>query len=295
MLQAQLEAAAGKFLQPENGPKPDFTVPLGEPALIASDSVSWQVFKNPLSLFIGGVAAVILELAEPRVRTGVWEHTSFRDKPLQRLRHTGLAAMMTVYGPRSQAEAMIAAVGRKHALITGTTPDGQPYQATDPELLNWVQATASFGFLEAYHAYVRPLSDKDRDRFYAESRHTARLYGAVGAPTSQAELNALFEAMRSKLEPSEIVFEFLNIMRRVPALPWFARPMQGLLIKAAIEITPYWVRKRLGLDRRWKLRSWQRRLIKRAGAIADRLVLASSPAVQACRRLGLPSDYLYRS
>jgi uncharacterized protein (DUF2236 family) len=35
------------------------------------------VFKNPLSLFIGGVTAVIMELAEPRVRTGVWEHTTF--------------------------------------------------------------------------------------------------------------------------------------------------------------------------------------------------------------------------
>ena len=34
--------------------------------------------QNPLSLFIGGVTAVIMELAEPRVRTGVWEHTTFR-------------------------------------------------------------------------------------------------------------------------------------------------------------------------------------------------------------------------
>jgi uncharacterized protein (DUF2236 family) len=45
---------------------------------VAPDSVSWSVFKNPVSLFIGGVTAVIMELADPRVRTGVWEHTSFR-------------------------------------------------------------------------------------------------------------------------------------------------------------------------------------------------------------------------
>ena len=42
--------------------------------------MSWRVFKNPLSLFIGGITAVIMELAEPRVRTGVWEHTTFRLK-----------------------------------------------------------------------------------------------------------------------------------------------------------------------------------------------------------------------
>jgi len=55
----------------------DFLRPSGEAALVSPDSVSWRVFKNPLSLFIGGVAAVIMELAEPRVRTGVWEHTTF--------------------------------------------------------------------------------------------------------------------------------------------------------------------------------------------------------------------------
>ena len=46
----------------------DFRQPAGE---AASDSVSWQVFKNPVSLFIGGVTTVLLELAEPRVRSGV--------------------------------------------------------------------------------------------------------------------------------------------------------------------------------------------------------------------------------
>jgi uncharacterized protein (DUF2236 family) len=64
--------------QPEGGPRVDFRQPAGEPALAAPDSVSWRVFKNPVSLFVGGVTAVILELAEPRVRTGVWEHSSFR-------------------------------------------------------------------------------------------------------------------------------------------------------------------------------------------------------------------------
>jgi uncharacterized protein (DUF2236 family) len=62
----------------------DFLRPAGEAALVSPDSVSWRVFKNPLSLFIGGVAAVILELAEPRVHTGVWEHITFRTDPIRR-------------------------------------------------------------------------------------------------------------------------------------------------------------------------------------------------------------------
>jgi uncharacterized protein (DUF2236 family) len=85
----------------------DFSRPRGGPALVPAGSVSWRVFKNPVSLFIGGVAAVILELAEPSVRSGVWDHSSFRKDAVMRLRRTGAAAMMTVYGPRSAAENMI--------------------------------------------------------------------------------------------------------------------------------------------------------------------------------------------
>jgi uncharacterized protein (DUF2236 family) len=35
--------------------------------LLGPDSVSWKIFKNPLGLYIGGIAAVVLQLAEPRV------------------------------------------------------------------------------------------------------------------------------------------------------------------------------------------------------------------------------------
>jgi uncharacterized protein (DUF2236 family) len=126
-LQSSLEAAAWTLLEPGDGSHIDFSRPIGEPALYSPDSVSWRVFKNPLSLFIGGVTAVIMELAEPRVRTGVWEHTTFRLDPLRRLRRTGLAAMVTIYGARSTAEAMIARVRRMHDMVAGTTPTGEAY------------------------------------------------------------------------------------------------------------------------------------------------------------------------
>jgi hypothetical protein len=50
----------------------------------------------------------------------------------------------------------------------------------------------------------------------------------------------------------------------------------------------------LGLGRRYGLRPLEGRLVRRLGRRADRLVLRSGPAVQACLRLGLPEDYLYR-
>ncbi|MEO4042305.1 2OG-Fe(II) oxygenase family protein [Hoeflea sp. CAU 1731] len=54
----------------------DFSKPAGEPALAPASSVSWVVFKNSVSLFIGGIAAVIMEFALPGVRSVVWDHYS---------------------------------------------------------------------------------------------------------------------------------------------------------------------------------------------------------------------------
>src|SRR6266481_2579884 len=111
-LQSSLEAMARVLLEPGDRSHIDFSRPVGEAALLSPESVSWRVFKNPLSLFIGGVTAVIMELAEPRVRAGVWEHTTFRLDPIRRLRRTGLAAMVTIYGTRSPSAPLMACTMR---------------------------------------------------------------------------------------------------------------------------------------------------------------------------------------
>ena len=289
-----VDGLAQELLHPPGTPPTDFAQPAGEPALTAHDSLSWQLFKNPVAVFVGGVAAVILELAEPRVRTGVWEHSTFRARPLQRLQRTGLAAMVTVYGARSVAERMIAGVVRRHGQVTGLTPGGEPYDANNVDLLTWVQATAGYGFAQAYHAYVRPLRRDEFDRLYLEGAPAARLYGALDAPTSQEQMQALFDGMRGRLEPSPIVFEFLDIMGQAPIFPAPLRPVQRLLVRAAVQVTPAWLRERLGLTSAQGLGATEKRLVCWAGRIADRIVLGESPAVQACRRLDLPADYLYR-
>ena len=44
--------------------------------------------------------------------------------------------------PRSQAEAMIAGVVRRHERVKGWTREGEPYHANDPVLLNWAVPSA---------------------------------------------------------------------------------------------------------------------------------------------------------
>lgn len=290
-LQQRLEdAARGYFDAP--GARVDFTAPKGAPALFAPTSVAWRVMKNPVALTIGGIAAVILELAEPRVRTGVWEHTTFRTDPVGRMRRTGLAAMVTVYGPAHAARGMIAGVVRAHGRVEGMTPEGVSYHANDEELLNWVNATASYGFFEAYHRFVRPLSRAEMDQVYAEGQEAAALYGALGAPRSSAEMSALLDAMRPKLERSQIVFDFLEIVRDAPLLP--SKSLQRMMLRAAVELTPDWARRTLGLGSGFALRTGGESALRALGAASDHIVLESAPPSQACVRMGLPADYLYR-
>lgn len=293
VLESRLESLSGALLQPIEGRRIDFTQPPGEASFATADSVSWRIFKNPIALLVGGITAVILELADPAVRTGVWNYSSFATDPMGRLQRTGLAAMVTVYGARSVSEPMIAGIVRMHARVTGETPAGEAFSANDVRLLSWVQATASYGFGTAYSEYVSPLSRIDFDRMYAEGAPAARCYGALDIPNSEAEWQALILGMRDRLEPSDILMQFLRIMSGTPAFPAPLRWMQPMLVRASIALVPEWLRGTLGLTALPPLTRVEKHLVKLAGAALDRIVLPESPPSQSCRRLGLPSGYLY--
>ena len=284
-----------EFLTPvDDGAAFSFSQPRGEPALVMPDSVSWRIFKNPVTLFIGGVTAVILELAEPRVREGVWEHTNFRRDPLRRLQRTGFAAMVTVYGPHSHARALISKVRSMHDRIAGRTPAGQAYHANDPELLNWVHVTASFGFLEAYKVYAQPLNEYECNRFYAEGKTAARLFGVIDPPFSEQAVRDLFAEMHANLEPSAIITEFLEIMCHASILPLPApfKSMQKSLVMAAVDLVPLNIRQHIGLEA-WSPRPVDKLVAQYLGKAANRILIRSSPAVQSCLRMGLPEDFLF--
>ncbi|HVY84658.1 MAG TPA: oxygenase MpaB family protein, partial [Caulobacterales bacterium] len=172
------------------------------------------------------------------------------------------------------------------------TPDGRAYAASDPGLLDWVQATASFGFLEAYCRYAHALTPAERDRFYAEAAPIAALYGATGAPRSTLECDALFARMRPRLEASPIVREFLGILARSNFLPAPLAPLKPMMIAAAIAITPAWARDLLRL--RERMPPGGEALLRALGAAGERMTLRTAPPAQSCVRLGLPADFLYR-
>ena len=202
--------------------------------------------------------------------------------------------MVTVYGPRSIAEPMIAGVVRMHSRIKGVTPGEVAYSASDPVLLTWVHATAAYGFASAYSRYVDKLDCGLLDRYYSEGATASQLYGAVHAPRTDNERRALFDSMAARLEPSPIIMRFLQIMIETPALPPALLWLQPSLVRAAIDLLPDAMRQGIGLPDRFRSTYKDRLLAKISGATANRVMLHESPAIQSCLRLGLRPNYLYQ-
>lgn len=273
----------------------DFASPLGEPALLAPDSVQWRVYKNPIALGIGGIAAVLLEFAEPRIRSGVWDHSTYKADPIGRSRRTGLVAMLACYGPASTAREVIGKINRMHGKVKGATPAGETYRALDPVLLDWVAATASYGFLMAYHHFVRRLSEADRDRFMRDSAAIGREFGARHTPGSIPEFMDMMASLEPRFEPHPIIFEFLDIIESGRAASGVPRFLHRAIARAAVSLLPGHVRDRLDLGARYRLTRRDRFLLRTAGFLADRRVDRDSPACRASERLGLPHDFLFRS
>ena len=182
-------------------------------------ALTWRVMKNPVALIVGGIAAVILELAEPRVRTGVWEHTTFRADPVTRMKPHGLAAMVTVYAPADAARAMIAGVGARAWTRRGRDAGGRALSRQRRGAAELGARDGEFGFFEAYQRFVRRLSRAEIDRFYAEGADRRRALRRDGAPRSGAEMARAVRGDAAKARAVADRVRISAIVRRAPACP----------------------------------------------------------------------------
>lgn len=292
---ASIANPATKTYQKSSTPtKFDFTKPSGEEAYHAPDSVHWKVFKNSIAMGIGGVAAVLLEFADARIRSGVWDHSVYPVDPIGRSQRTGMAAMLGVYGPQSMARKVIGGVNRMHSKVSGETPKGEAYTALDPELLDWVSATAQYGFVTAYDRYVHRLSDQEKHAYWTGGDEVAKLYGVTEIPHSEAEFLTMMERLVPRFEPHQINSDFLEIVSSGKSRPQIPTFIHKALARAAVDILPPVVRRRLELGKEWDISLPERVLVKFVARLADKKVESEHPAYQAALRLGLPGDIAWR-
>jgi uncharacterized protein (DUF2236 family) len=168
----------------------------------APDSLVRRLGNSPVTPFLGGGAAVLLQVAHPLVAAGVVEHSGYDRDLWRRLVGTLRALYLVSFGDREEADAAAATVQAVHARVHGLTttrlgpfPAGTPYDANDPALMQWVHATLVHASLAAYQRFVGPLTRPERERYHAEMNLVAELFGTPTRvlPHSYREFQDYFE------------------------------------------------------------------------------------------------------
>jgi uncharacterized protein (DUF2236 family) len=141
-------------------------------------SVSWRVNAEP-AVFLGGGRALLMQVAHPGVGAGVAQHSSYASDPWGRLFRTVDTMMKLSFGTAQESARQQRMLDKMHRRVRGTTDDGEPYSALDPDLQLWVWATLVDTALLVYERVRPPLPPADRERYYQEAKLVA--YGC-GVP-----------------------------------------------------------------------------------------------------------------
>ncbi|HYN88871.1 MAG TPA: oxygenase MpaB family protein [Ardenticatenaceae bacterium] len=163
-------------------------------------SITWKTARESVT-YLGGMRALLMQIAHPKVAQGVADHSNFREDSLGRLRRTLTATNAVTFGTREEAIKAMARIHAIHSRVRGELAEPPPdrsahaYYANDPQLLWWVYATLVDSTIVAYEAFMPPLSAPEWEQFYDESKALARLFGIPDAliPRTLADFNAWME------------------------------------------------------------------------------------------------------
>ena len=261
----------GALFGSDRFPEERYDVPLGDPGLFGPDSETWRVHAD-VSMFVGGVAALLLQSLHPRAAAVVASSSRFREAPLHRLSRTGSFVAATTYAATPVADAIIGRVRDVHRRIPG---------ASEPALLTWVHVAETSSFLAAYQRFN--LVTVDADRYYEETAVVAEKLGAVDVPRSVAEVDAYFDAVRPELAAGDDSRELVAFLQRPLGRDLVTRSIYGLFVRAGMSQLPGWARRLHGM---WSPPGADRLFVRPATFAAletMRLALGSSPVVRQSR------------
>jgi uncharacterized protein (DUF2236 family) len=169
----------------------------GDHGYVPPGSMLRRVQKERAVGLLYGQRALGIGALDPRNFMGTLIHDRSADRPFHRLVATAKMFEAIFFGPRERADRILAAVHGMHSNVKGTLPKdagrfqaGTPYAAHDPELMLWTIAPAADSAAHFYELFVRELSERELDEFWADYVRFGELFGmpASIAPTSWREL-----------------------------------------------------------------------------------------------------------
>lgn len=151
------------------------------------DSITWRVNRES-ALFLAAGRAALLQLAHPWVATAIKQHSSVLNSPIARFHNTFRIVFTTIFGSKDQAFAAARSLHELHTHIRGELPspiagyiEGSRYEANYVPALRWVYATLIESAILAYEVVQPPLTQAEREAYFAESKKSASLFGIPAA------------------------------------------------------------------------------------------------------------------
>lgn len=241
-----VEQVRGVFNDVESGQRP---VPISDDALFEKDTPIRMVHADIVGMMVGGVRGLLLQMLHPHALQGVLDHSNFRSDMHGRLRRTARFIAVTTFGHRDDAQQAIERVNAIHAKVSGTLPDGNHYDASDPRTLAWVHVAESTSFLAAYLRHVRPdMPGHEQDEYFRQFAIIARALGADPVPTDRNEAETLFREFRNDLHTSPAAREIAQLV--LTQRPEGTPPgVQAMISAEAVAMLPSFARSMLGLTR----------------------------------------------
>ncbi len=155
------------------------------------ESLSWRINREA-ALFLGAGRAALLQLAHPWVAAALAEHSHAMSRPIARFHGTFRIVFTMVFGSLDQALAAARHLYALHTRIRGVLPEdaarwrsGSPYEANEVAALRWVYATLVESAVLAYECALGPLTQAEREQYYAETKTLAALFGLPAAALPQ--------------------------------------------------------------------------------------------------------------
>ncbi|MEV4363212.1 oxygenase MpaB family protein [Nonomuraea sp. NPDC049625] len=167
--------------------------------------------------------ATVLEAAHPQIGAALIENSTFVAHPWRRLRNT-LVSMQRVLDPDQHVRTREATrLNRLHARMSGTDPQGRPYDGKDAEARAWVVATLFESTVTMYRLSGESLDGPALEQLYAEFRAFLALIEGDSdrLPATVREFWSYYDDMIDhRLESTEAVRVILyRLFANVPAPP----------------------------------------------------------------------------
>lgn len=181
---------------------------LPQAGIFGPESMSWRINREA-ALFLGAGRAALLQLAHPWVAAALEQHSTVLNQPITRFHRTFRIVFTMIFGTLQQATAAARFLYELHTHIAGEMPEdvgawprGSHYEANEIAALRWVYSTLVESAVLAYECALPALTSPERERYYAESKVLAGLFGlpAAALPADWAAFEAYSRAMHDSEE-----------------------------------------------------------------------------------------------